>query len=202
MSKIITIGRGDGADIDINDELVSRKHATIRFLPFGRMELRDLSKNGTFVNGIQIPFNKPYKVSRKDVVSFARSSQLNWKDVPDPLKPYKMWGGVILGIIVIIVVYFILSGIEWGDSQEQKAINPVPDEMVIPSQGSDGVPSSPNDTVNKDENGIVRPDKYPDLFPRDKKKKDGEKVDEDKQEAPSQTEKPDTTGKDTKNWMI
>ena len=52
MKKIITIGRGEEADIHIDDELVSRRHATIKFLPLGKMEIRDLSKNGTFVNGI------------------------------------------------------------------------------------------------------------------------------------------------------
>lgn len=114
MKKIITIGRGEEADIHIDDELVSRRHATIKFLPLGKMEIRDLSKNGTFVNGIRLAVNKPCPVTRKDVVSFARVRQLDWSEVPDPTKPYRIGAIVALVIIVVLVVFSLLARIDWG----------------------------------------------------------------------------------------
>ena len=52
--KTITIGRGDGADIFIDDEMISRRHAILRIYTFGKMELVDMGKNGTYVNAPKI----------------------------------------------------------------------------------------------------------------------------------------------------
>ncbi len=122
MKKIITIGRGDGADICIEDDLVSRRHATIKFLPFGKMEIRDLSKNGTYVNGIRLAVNKPYPVTRKDVVSFARVRQLDWSEVPDPMRPYRIGAWIALAIIACIVVFSVVSSIDWGGEKKIQEI--------------------------------------------------------------------------------
>ena len=50
--KTITIGRGDGCNIYIDDESMSRRHAIIKIPTFGEMEIVDMSKNGTSVNGV------------------------------------------------------------------------------------------------------------------------------------------------------
>jgi pSer/pThr/pTyr-binding forkhead associated (FHA) protein len=53
-NKRITIGRAEGADIRIEDQAVSKQHATIDVMGADHM-LRDLdSANGTFVNGARI----------------------------------------------------------------------------------------------------------------------------------------------------
>jgi diguanylate cyclase (GGDEF)-like protein len=50
----VTIGRGQGVDIQILDEGISRKHAQIRLVN-GEMTIEDLeSRNGTFANGQKI----------------------------------------------------------------------------------------------------------------------------------------------------
>ena len=52
--KTITIGRGDGCQIFIDDDLISRRHAILKISTFGKMEIVDMGKNGTFVNGIRL----------------------------------------------------------------------------------------------------------------------------------------------------
>lgn len=49
------VGRGDGCDLVLRDWNVSRRHAYMRALDDGTLELRDLgSSNGTFVNGHRV----------------------------------------------------------------------------------------------------------------------------------------------------
>lgn len=103
--KIITIGRGDGCTIQIDNEFISRQHALLRLYPTGKMELIDKSSNGTSINGRRMKPNIPYKVRRKDVVTFAGQAQLVWSDVPDPLKAWKIAG------ICLLVVLAILGGL-------------------------------------------------------------------------------------------
>jgi diguanylate cyclase (GGDEF)-like protein len=55
LSGEMLIGRGEGAEILIDDEGVSRKHARIALQPDGKVVLTDLgSTNGTFYNGERI----------------------------------------------------------------------------------------------------------------------------------------------------
>lgn len=52
--SIITIGRGDGNDVVINDARVSRAHAEIRF-DHGTFSVHDLvSHNGVYINGARV----------------------------------------------------------------------------------------------------------------------------------------------------
>ena len=101
--KTITIGRGDGCNIYIDDESMSRRHAIIKIPTFGEMEIVDMSKNGTSVNGIRLRPNVPFPVSRKDVVTFADVAQLDWAKVPDPLKYYKLGALIVGGLIVLLL---------------------------------------------------------------------------------------------------
>src|SRR5918992_6188642 len=50
-----TLGREGTTNLVLRDAKASRRHATLRELPDGRVELTDLgSRNGTFVNGQQV----------------------------------------------------------------------------------------------------------------------------------------------------
>lgn len=169
MKKIITIGRGDDADICVDDELVSRRHATIRILPLGKMEIRDFSKNGTYVNGIRLAVNKPYPVTRKDVVSFARVRQLDWDDVPDPMKPYRIGAIAFIVVIVVIVAFSLLSRIDWGGSDNRDMIE----------QYDEPKPIEKKDTEDKEEAKPKEKDgdkanPVPELFPKKQKVKSGD----------------------------
>jgi S1-C subfamily serine protease len=51
----LVVGRGTGADLMLRDANVSRRHATLRALADGTVEVRDAqSANGTFVNGERV----------------------------------------------------------------------------------------------------------------------------------------------------
>lgn len=129
--KILTIGRGEDADIRIEDDLVSRRHATIKLLPMGKMEIRDLSKNGTFVNGIRLAPNKPYPVTRKDVVSFARVCQLDWDEVPDTMRPWRLGALALLAVIVAFGIFALVRSIT-RDDKTPPAVTADPIEQTEP----------------------------------------------------------------------
>ena len=71
--KALSIGRDQECDIIINDatDVISRRHATLNISSSGKITIVDLSRNGTYVNGIRISPNVPVPVSRKDIISFA-----------------------------------------------------------------------------------------------------------------------------------
>lgn len=94
--KTITIGRGPENMVTLNDAKTSRRHALLRCHSTGKMEIVDLSQNGTFVNGMKIPSNKPYPISRKDIVVFAHAETLNWDEVPNPYRFIKISALVLL----------------------------------------------------------------------------------------------------------
>lgn len=174
MKKIITIGRGEGADIVIEDDLVSRRHATIRLLPFGKMEIRDLSKNGTYVNGIRLAVNKPYPVTRKDVVSFARVSQLDWRDVPDPLKPYRIGVIALLAVIVVILAINLISRISRGDNSSRDGIEQYEEPGKVEKKSDDKDAEKDKADKSKDEKDKAdakEGEKVKNLFPSKEKGK-------------------------------
>lgn len=110
--KVLTIGRDESCDIVINDSdsIISRKHALLKLYPTGKMEIVDLSTNGTFVNGNKISKNHPYVVKRKDVITFARTKQLDWSLVPNyQLRLRGALAGVAALALIIVGVTFIPS---------------------------------------------------------------------------------------------
>ena len=109
--KTITIGRGEGCHIYIDDELMSRRHAIIKIPTFGGMEIVDMSKNGTFVNGVRLRPNVPFPVKRTDVVNFADVAQLDWSQVPDPMKYYKLGAAIVGGLVVLLLAFFLLKNL-------------------------------------------------------------------------------------------
>ena len=80
--KTYTIGRDPSCRIPINDIRISRQHAILRVYTFGKMEIVDLGKNGTWVNGVKLRPNIPFPVKRKDVVNLGNAVQLDWSYVP------------------------------------------------------------------------------------------------------------------------
>lgn len=109
--KTITIGRGEGCHIYIDDESMSRRHAIIKIPTFGGMEIVDMSKNGTFVNGVRLRPNVPFPVKRTDVVNFADVAQLDWSQVPDPMKYYKLGAAILGGLVVLLLAIFLLKNL-------------------------------------------------------------------------------------------
>ena len=78
--KALSIGRDMSCDIVLHDntDVISRRHAILNITSSGKMTIVDQSRNGTYVNGIKISANVPVPVTRKDVISFAHVSQLDW----------------------------------------------------------------------------------------------------------------------------
>ncbi len=102
--KVVTIGRGPECDVVVNHELVSRRHALLKLYGNGKIEIVDVGRNGTFINNVQLKPNVPTPVSRKDVVSFAHVKQLDWKQVPDVLRPAKITGGILAALAIIALL--------------------------------------------------------------------------------------------------
>lgn len=130
--KTVTIGRGDGCTITIDDEMMSRRHAIIKIPTFGGMEIVDMSKNGTFVNGVRLRPNVPFPVTRKDVVNFADVHQLDWSKVPDPLKYYKLGAIIVAGLIVLILAIWLVKSL--FSSSEEPQNKPAIEQVKKPSQ--------------------------------------------------------------------
>jgi len=132
--KTLTIGREASCNIVIDDPRVSRRHAMLRISTLGKMQIVDMSANGTYVNGVKLKPNVPFPISRKDSVSLAHARQLDLAQVPDPLKPFKIGGLVAIVIIALIVGTFMLA----------KSCNSASESNYIESTGGGGGASVSN----------------------------------------------------------
>ena len=75
------IGRGDDAHLKPTSDLVSRRHCSVK-LEEGEVVIRDLkSRNGTFVNGVQL--ESPHKAKSGDKL---RVGRLQFEVVIDPME--------------------------------------------------------------------------------------------------------------------
>lgn len=109
MKKYVTIGRDVRCDITLSDptDQTSRNHALLEVDNWGRYHITDRSANGTYINGMKIPFGEPVKVSRKDAVSFAHIADLDWALVPkNNLRCYLIAAAVAVCLIVAGVFIF------------------------------------------------------------------------------------------------
>jgi len=88
--KGLVLGRDLTCDIVINHSMASGKHARV-FEQDGAYYLQDLkSKNGTFVNGIQLLPNEVVRINRGDKIRLAYAERyLVWDDRPLPTEPYE-----------------------------------------------------------------------------------------------------------------
>ena len=86
--KTYSIGRDNACDIVLNDhtDVISRRHAVLTVSSSGKMTITDQSTNGTYINGQKISSNVPVPVTRKDSVSFAHVSTLDWNMIPKSSK--------------------------------------------------------------------------------------------------------------------
>lgn len=210
--KIIVIGRGEDADVRIEDSLISRRHATIKMLPMGKMEIRDLSKNGTFVNGIRLAVNKPVRITRKDVVSFARVSQLDWKEIPDPMKPYRIVVVIVAALIVGLLLFSLVSRLidVYGSKGAGK------EEIEITAGDTDDAAREKEAQEKAEEKAkpkVVQDKDIPNFFPekkdknknKDKNKKEEaeeRKSDKNGNEAPETTETKDDKQHEATNRIL
>ena len=100
--KSYSIGRDAGCDIVLNDntDVISRRHAVLTVTSSGKMTITDLSTNGTYINGQRISSNVAVPVSRKDSVSFAHVSTLDWNIIP---KSNQWLTYLIIGLVVCAI---------------------------------------------------------------------------------------------------
>lgn len=106
--KTYSIGRDINCDIVINDstDVISRRHALLNVTSAGKMTIIDQSSNGTYVNGIRISPNVPVPVTRKDIISLAHVTKLDWNLIPKSNVYMKYVLFALAGIIVIAGLLF------------------------------------------------------------------------------------------------
>lgn len=110
--KSYSIGRDESSNIIVHDptQMVSRRHAILN-VNGCKMTIVDSSTNGTYINGIRISPGIPVPVTRKDVISFAQVTELDWRRIPNESRRN---AGVIVAVIAAILMFgggtfFLLS---------------------------------------------------------------------------------------------
>lgn len=119
--KTYSIGRDVNCDIVINDstDVISRRHALLNVTPSGKMTIIDQSSNGTYVNGIRISQNVPVPVTRKDIISLAHVSKLDWRQIPKSNMWVKYCIGAIVALAVVAGVFFGLHSLKDKEAGNQ-----------------------------------------------------------------------------------
>lgn len=205
--KIITIGRDEESTILIDDDLISLRHAIIRLLPFGKMEIKDLSKNGTFINGVRIAPNKFVPIKRKDVVSFAKVTKLDWKDVPDNMRVVRIWAFILGALLAAWVAIVVILSIDWSGKKAAEEIREIEENVSVPqTPGNSGDASESQSEVGGKTNGANVPSGS-DMLPKKKQSDKGvstAKEEKDSIETAKETEttEPDDKKKDSKKVFV
>lgn len=175
--KTITIGRGEGCDILIDDYRISRRHAVLKVYTFGKMEIVDMGQNGTWVNGVKLRPGVPFPVKRKDVVNFANASQLNWALVDNPIKYIKFAGIIAVGLLLLgLLIAWVSNTLSQSSSQMDSSFDNNVNTGFFTGQGEDVVVDSvsakdsskvkdPNTEVRK-KKGKSAPKTIQELFPQ------------------------------------
>ena len=138
--KTYSIGRDVSCDIVVSDstDVVSRRHALLNIGPSGKMTIIDQSTNGTYVNGIRISQNVPVPVTRKDIVSFAHVTKLDWSQVPDSSSWKKYLIGSLIAVAVVAIIVGIVLGVKgmnFSGSTDEGNLTPAPvDSSLIKQQ--------------------------------------------------------------------
>lgn len=109
--KIITIGRGDDCDIIIEDPMMSRRQAVMRLYPTGKIEIIDYSRNGTSVNGVKLVPEKLTRIKRSDAVTFAGTKSLDWKEIPDVSKPFRIAMWSVAGVVALVLILWAVMAV-------------------------------------------------------------------------------------------
>lgn len=114
--KSYSIGRDAGCDIVLNDntDVISRRHAVLTVASSGKMTITDLSTNGTYINGQRISSNVAVPVTRKDSVSFAHVSTLDWNIIPKSNQWLRyVIAGLAAAAVIAAGIIFIPKIIDW-----------------------------------------------------------------------------------------
>lgn len=178
MNKVYTIGRDTSCDIVITDstDVVSRVHASLKAKGNGKYLLIDQSRNGTYVNGIRMSANEEIPVTRKDVISFAHVTDLDWNQIPKDKDPRMIWIVSAFAVVVVACVCFFIF-----KPENEPAQPPVVEEQELPSDTS-GTPAV-KDTTAKD---TVYMKPKPVAQPKPKKEKaEGKKEEKPAKETPT-----------------
>lgn len=123
--KSYSIGRDAGCDIVLNDntDVISRRHAVLSVASSGKMTITDMSTNGTYINGQRISSNVAVPVTRKDSVSFAHVTTLDWNIIP---KSNQWLTYLIIGLAVAAIAAACIIFIPKIIHHDEKIIdNPV-----------------------------------------------------------------------------
>lgn len=107
--KSYSIGRDNACDIVLNDhtDVISRRHAVLTVSSSGKMTITDQSTNGTYINGQKISPNVPVPVKRKDTISFAHVSTLDWNMIPKSSQwlTYLLIGLGLAAIVAACIIF-------------------------------------------------------------------------------------------------
>lgn len=186
--KTISIGRDESCDIVIIDKtnVVSRKHAVITIDNFGKMSITDYSSNGTYINGIKMSENVPVPITRKDIVSFAHASELNWDFVPNVRgRNIKLISISVFIVALISVLMIVVLNNNNEDPIPQPSKTTEPKEMVNDNKTPDTSTSVAPEEKKQEEK--VEPE---DKLPKPSKKSNHRNIDKEKAKPQVQEEKP------------
>ncbi len=168
--KALSIGRDMSCDIVLHDntDVISRRHAILNITSSGKMTIVDQSRNGTYVNGIKISANVPVPVTRKDVISFAHVSQLDWNLVPRS-NSIAVYGAIALGVVLIVLACVFIPSL-MPSGTEKTDVAPVEDkiESTTDKENSKAIEEVENKEETKSE---------------DKKEVSGDETQKEKQES-------------------
>lgn len=205
--KVITIGRDPNCNVVINDPQISRRHAILRISDLGKIEVVDMSSNGTSVNGNPLRKNVPYHISRKDQVTFAGVSKLNWEDIPNPIRLYKWIGIALAGLIALtIIILMLVNSIGSEDNEEpiqpQTTIEQTDADKPNTSASPDKVSKKPQfDTESQDEDykHLLKPIEKPHLYPKSTTKNEDASTPKNKDNTSAVEKKPTSTNTKSKS---
>lgn len=134
VQNVITIGRNQNCDIQINNSHISGIHAQLIHNVNNELYIVDLgSTNGTFINDLRIKANVPYLLNTSDLINFSKSGGVYITFNPDnfkkgDIKPTIDQGNDILGSTNILEKLNSKSKIIIGRSTDC--------DVVLPNQKS------------------------------------------------------------------
>lgn len=98
---IYGIGSHFNNDIQVTGATVSRYHATVKNGRDGKMYIVDHSKNGTTVDGVRIPADKPYRIKRNSAV-VCGGVPVDLSKLPWQKSPIKTIAGIAAAIVLLL----------------------------------------------------------------------------------------------------
>ena len=131
---VVTVGRSPDNDVVLDDDEISRHHATLRRQD-GDYVIADMgSHNGTFVNDKRITAPQPLKVG--DIIRVGRAHLVFQAGVaraaPATTVPWPLFAA-LGGLILIIIVVVMLASIRPLPTPEPPTPTPMPTPAPIPS---------------------------------------------------------------------